>query len=175
MTEVSRKMQGFGLVLNFTPSGLLNTTIMNIYLSTVYISVSFEGVNNTNAVRIPSCFAYGIAVYSLLYFGQTEQLSVGLGVILVGMAVLFLVVVIELGLDWKRFGQGLIPSFPPDSANLIVSLVGTTSIGFNLFLGSSMAESSKTLGGAQRGIAFSVCGALVISVLIMIVGDGVTE
>ena len=51
------------------------------------------------------------------------------------------------------------------------SLVGTTSIGFNLFLGGAMAE-GKQISGAQRGIAFSTGSALVVSVLILIVGAG---
>ena len=51
------------------------------------------------------------------------------------------------------------------------SLVGTTSIGFNLFLGGAMAE-GKEMGGAQRGIAFSTGSALAVSVLILIVGAG---
>ena len=49
--------------------------------------------------------------------------------------------------------------------------MGTTSIGFNLFLGGAMAEGKK-LGSAQRGIAFSTLSAFIVSVLILIVGAG---
>ena len=49
--------------------------------------------------------------------------------------------------------------------------MGTTSIGFNLFLGGAMAEGKK-LRSAQRGIAFSTLSAFVVSVLILIVGAG---
>ena len=49
--------------------------------------------------------------------------------------------------------------------------MGTTSIGFNLFLGGAMAEGKK-LRNAQRGIAFSTMSAFVVSVLILIVGAG---
>lgn len=49
--------------------------------------------------------------------------------------------------------------------------MGTTSIGFNLFLGGAMAE-GKQISGAQRGIAFSTGSALAVSVLILIVGAG---
>ena len=129
--------------------------------------------NQTSKVQIPSCVGYGLFVGALLLLGQTYYISIGLGVILVAMAVLFMVVVIILGLDWKAFGLGLIPNFPPGSANLILSLVSTTSIGFNLFLGSSLAEDAKTLGAAQRGIAFAVIAAFVISTLIMIIGSEV--
>ena len=53
-------------------------------------------------------------------------------------------------------------------------MVGTTSIGFNLFLGGAMAK-GRTLGSAQRGIAFSTISALVVSVLILTVGAGYHE
>lgn len=49
--------------------------------------------------------------------------------------------------------------------------MGTTSIGFNLFLGGAMAK-GRSLGSTQRGIAFSTISAFVVSVLILIVGAG---
>ena len=129
--------------------------------------------NYTVAIQVSSCVGYAVVVSGLLIAGQTYYISIGLGIILVAMVSLFLVVVIELGIDWERFALGLIPNFPSGSANIMLSLVGTTSIGFNLFLGSSLAEDAKSLAGAQRGISFSVVGAFLISILIMIVGDGV--
>merc|ERR1712130_1034663 len=51
------------------------------------------------------------------------------------------------------------------------SLVGTTAVGYNLFLGGSMAK-GKEIGAAQRGIAFSSISALMVSGLILIVGSG---
>ena len=51
------------------------------------------------------------------------------------------------------------------------SLVGTTSLGFNLFLGGSMAKGKK-LESSQRGILFSTVSALEVSILILIVGAG---
>ena len=72
---------------------------------------------------------------------------------------------------------GLLPNYPEktdvsaEPADIIVSLVGTTSIGFNLFLGGAIAEGKK-LRSAQRGIAFSTMSAFIVSVLILIVGAG---
>eukprot|EP00095_Tigriopus_kingsejongensis_P000562 maker-scaffold776_size99073-snap-gene-0.18 protein:Tk00562 transcript:maker-scaffold776_size99073-snap-gene-0.18-mRNA-1 annotation:"hypothetical protein AURANDRAFT_62184" len=140
-------------------------------MSAIYALPSAE---NSDALRIGCCIGYGVVVYALLYWDKTEWLSVGLGIILMAMVLLFLIVVSKMGLDAERFGWGLIPNMPEGSANLLLSLVGTTSIGFNLFLGSSIAEGKK-LGPSQRGIAFSVFSAFVVSVLIMIVGDGVTS
>lgn len=140
-------------------------------MSAIYALPSAE---NTDALRISCCIGYGLVVYALLYWDKTDWLSVGLGIILMAMVALFLIVVSKLGMDGERFAWGLIPNMPPGSANLILSLVGTTSIGFNLFLGSSIAE-GKELAASQRGIAFSVFSAFIVSVLIMIVGDGVTS
>jgi len=130
-------------------------------------------------LRVGSCFAYAIVVLTLLYKDKTDILGVCLGVIMMGMVTLFLIVVGAMGVDWEKFAWGLLPNYPqkgedPDSvepADIIISLVGTTSIGFNLFLGGAMAK-GRTLGSAQRGIAFSTISAFVVSVLILTVGAG---
>merc|ERR1719295_132613 len=96
------------------------------------------------------------------------------------MVTLFLIVVIQMGIQGKvdgpGFAWGLLPNLPPrgegaDPADIIISLVGTTSIGFNLFLGGAMAQ-GKSLVSAQRGIAFSTLSAFLVSELILIVGAG---
>ena len=96
----------------------------------------------------------------LLFFDKTENLGVFLGVVMMAMVALFLIVVVKIGLagkiDPSKFGWGFLPNFPlttgdaDETANIIVSLVGTTSIGFNLFLGGAMAQVSKS-------ILFSLC------------------
>ena len=79
---------------------------------------------------------------------------------MMAMVALFLIVVVKIGLagkvDPSKFGWGFLPNFPlttgdaDETANIIVSLVGTTSIGFNLFLGGAMAQVSNS-------ILFSLC------------------
>jgi len=131
-------------------------------------------------LRVGACLAYAVVVLSLLYWDKTDKLGVLLGLVMMSMVTLFLIVVIQMGLQGKvdgtAFAWGLLPNLPPrgdgvDPADIIISLVGTTSIGFNLFLGGAMAE-GKEIKGAQRGIAFSTGSALAVSVLILIVGAG---
>ncbi len=83
----------------------------NFILSIVLHKVTFlsswkiilaTGVYESTVVRVTTCFAFAIMVYGLLFFEQTSQLSVGLGVVLVGMVALFLGVVIKLGIDWRE-------------------------------------------------------------------------
>ena len=49
--------------------------------------------------------------------------------------------------------------------------MGTTSLGFNLFLGGAMAQ-GRDIKSAQRGIAFSTIAAMIVSELILLVGAG---
>ena len=138
-------------------------------MSAIY---SLPGAENTPALRISCCIGYGIVVLALLFADKVNSLGVGLGLVMVAMVMLFLTVVIRLGIDGSRFGRGLLPiSMPSGSANVVLSLVGTTSLGFNLFLGGTMAK-DRQLSEARRGIAFSTFMAFLVSVLILIVGDG---
>jgi len=137
--------------------------------------------NNSWVIRVTSCIAYAVAALALLYMDKVDHLGMFLGVVMMGMVALFLVVVLIMGLDLYELAMGLIPNLPPkkfetsaEPTDIILSLVGTTSLGFNLFLGGSMAV-GKELEPTQRGIAFSTISALEVSVLILIVGAGTAE
>jgi len=137
--------------------------------------------NNSWVIRVASCIAYAVAALALLYMDKVDHLGMFLGVVMMGMVALFLVVVLIMGLDLYELGMGLIPNLPAkkfetsaEPTDIILSLVGTTSLGFNLFLGGSMAV-GKELEPTQRGIAFSTISALEVSVLILIVGAGTAD
>lgn len=143
---------------------------------------TFPGVNDLDSssltgVRIGGCFVHAFVTLALLYKDKTDTIGVFLGVILMGMVMLFLTVVSIMGVNWENLAWGLIPNFPAkeeqgvEPADIIISLVGTTSYGLMLFLGGAMAK-GQTLPAAQRGIAFSTVSALMVSVLIMVVGAG---
>lgn len=140
--------------------------------------LAIPGLTNTNAIRIGSCVAYASVALALLYWDKVDMLGMFLGIVMMCMVALFFVVVVVMGLDMKLLALGLVPNIPSkkseesaEPADIILSLVGTTSLGFNLFLGGSMAK-GKALESSQRGIAFSTISALEVSVLILIVGAG---
>jgi len=128
-------------------------------------------------LRVGSCMVYMVIVMALLYWDKTDKLGIMLGILMMGMVSLFLVVVAYMGMDWTNFLWGLLPNLPPktatsaEPADIIISLVSTTSVGYNLFLGGAMAK-GRELGSAQRGIAFSTVSAVAVSILILIVGSG---
>jgi len=129
-------------------------------------------------LRVATCVAYAVVVMSLLWLDKTELLGVLLGIVMCGMVGLFFVVVAKMNLlSIKGVVWGLIPNIPPrraegaEPADLVISLVSTTAVGFNLFLGGAMAT-GRDLRSAQRGIAFSCSAAFVVSLLILMVGAG---
>eukprot|EP00092_Neocalanus_flemingeri_P003800 GFUD01004093.1.p1 GENE.GFUD01004093.1~~GFUD01004093.1.p1 ORF type:complete len:552 (-),score=122.95 GFUD01004093.1:17-1672(-) len=128
-------------------------------------------------LRVGSCLVYAILALGLLYWDKTDKLGIMLGLLMIGMVTLFLVVVVYMGMEWTKFLWGLLPNLPAktessaEPADIIISLVSTTSVGYNLFLGGAMAK-GRELGSAQRGIAFSTVSAVAVSILILIVGSG---
>jgi len=129
-------------------------------------------------LRVGTCVAYATVVMALLWLDKTELLGVLLGIVMCGMVGLFFVVVAKMNLlSIEGVAWGLVPNIPPrreegaEPADLVISLVSTTAVGFNLFLGGAMA-SNRDLRSAQRGIAFSCAAAFIVSLLILMVGAG---
>ena len=149
---------------------------LNCWAGGIDAIFAIPGVPQTTEIRVACCVGYAVIVLALLYWDKTDILGVFLGIVLVGMAVLFFIVVVKMDVDWAGLGWGFIPNIPDRRENaaeptdLIISLVSTTAVGFNLFLGGSMAE-GKDLKAAQRGIGFSTIGAFSCSALILVVGS----
>ena len=139
--------------------------------------LAVPGASPGTALRVGMCLLYTALVLVLLWLEKTEKLGVFLGLVLVGMTIMFLVVVVQMGVEWEQFGRGFIPNIPDkregrtEPTDMILALVGTTSLGFNLFLGGVMAK-GKDLASSQKGIGFSCLAALVVSELILVVGAG---
>ena len=150
---------------------------LNCWAGGIDAILAIPGTDNSTTLRVLCCIGYAVIVLVLLYWDKTDKLGVFLGIVMIGMAVLFLIVVIKMGVDWESLGTGFLPNIPDKRENaaeptdMILSLVSTTAIGFNLFLGGSMAE-GRQLKSAQRGIAFSTFCAFLVSSLILIIGSG---
>ena len=64
--------------------------------------LAIPGAQNTDIYRIGFCIGYGVMVLGLLYWNKVDMLGILLGFVMMSMIVLFLVVVIFTGLDFKR-------------------------------------------------------------------------
>lgn len=113
----------------------------------------------------------GTAAAVLLATGKTSWIARSLGGLVAVMGVAFLVTAVRLGPDLGALLRGLtVPSIPPGSTVLVLGLVGTTVVPYNLFLGSALARNSQ-LGEMRWGLAIAVIGGGVISVGVLVVGS----
>jgi Mn2+/Fe2+ NRAMP family transporter len=113
----------------------------------------------------------GAVAALLLLTGNTRIIARTLGAMVAVMGVVFLVTAWRLGPDVVELARGLsIPKIPPGATVLVLGLVGTTVVPYNLFLGSALAR-DNALGEMRWGLALAVGGGGLISLAVLVVGS----
>ena len=67
----------------------------------------------------------GIATLAALLFGDVDQIGAALGIIVLGMCVVFAATASFVPMSAEDFGMGLLPNFPRGSAVTVLSLMAT--------------------------------------------------
>jgi Mn2+/Fe2+ NRAMP family transporter len=112
----------------------------------------------------------GGAAAALLATGNTRLIARVLGCVVALMGVVFLVTAVRVAPDPGALVEGLVvPRAPHGSAVLVLGLVGTTVVPYNLFLGSALAR-GHVLGEMRWGLAVAVGGGGLISLGVLVVG-----
>ena len=115
--------------------------------------------------------AAGVGAALLLATGSTRWIARVLGALVAVMGVAFLVTAIRLSPDLGELLTGLlVPRIPVGSTVLVLALVGTTVVPYNLFLGSALARDND-LGEMRWGLAVAVIGGGIISLGVLVVGS----
>ena len=97
----------------------------------------------TVAVRVGVSIVYGVACAVTLIVGDVDSISTVLGVVVLMMVLIFAVAVAEVGTNPAEFVAGFVPSVPQGAGVVVLSLIATTALPFNIFLASSMATSAS--------------------------------
>ncbi len=127
-------------------------------------------VLGTGFSKVTLTIACGLLAGMLLWFGNTKLVAQILGFVVAVMGVAFLVTAIMLAPSIPDLLSGaFLPSAPPESGLLIMGLIGTTVVPYNLFLGSGIAQGHK-LGEMRFGLSVAVILGGFISGCILIVG-----
>jgi manganese transport protein len=117
--------------------------------------------------------AAGVLTFTLLFLGTTRSVSRVLGGFVAVMGVAFLVTAVRLGPDPAAVVRGaLLPSLPSGSPLLVMGLIGTTVVPYNLFLGSGIAR-GQTLDEVRFGLSVAVVLGGLISMGVLVVGTAV--
>lgn len=113
----------------------------------------------------------GFAAGLLLFTGRVHWIARALGSLVAVMGVAFLVTALRLGPDPGELLSGmLVPKIPAGSTVLVLGLVGTTVVPYNLFLGSALAKGGD-LRDMRWGLAVAVIGGGIISLGVLVVGS----
>ena len=83
----------------------------------------------------------GLVSLGLLFVGGLKRLQLVLGILVAAMSLLFLAAVVGAQPRPADVAKGLVPNIPEGSLLLVIGLIGTTVVPYNLFLhASAMAE-----------------------------------
>ncbi len=163
------------------PSGIL---VLLLVLGAIVVgNAAYEAGNILGAVAgvqlgfaLPSAtvtLVIGAIAGALLWAGTPRTVAHVLSITVGAMGVAFLVTAVGLRPDPAAIAGGLlVPSSPPGSALLILALVGTTVVPYNLFLGSGLAEGHR-LREVRFGLAVAVLLGGLVSMGVLVVGTAV--
>lgn len=118
--------------------------------------------------------AIGLIAILLLWKGTVQQIAKLLGVIVAIMGACFLITAFLIPHDYSTlFSDGFTPSIPPGAEILVLGLIGTTVVPYNIFLGSGLKHAqSPSEMKLSLGIAIGLGG--VISIAILLTGTAIT-
>lgn len=124
--------------------------------------------------RILTCIV-GLIAGVLLWYGSIKQIAQTLGVVVAVMGILFVIVALRVETDISLLLKGtLIPSIPAGSEWLVLGLIGTTIVPYNLFLGSGIGQ-GQPISDMRFGLITSILLGGLVSIAIVIVGTEITE
>ncbi|MGM0460356.1 MAG: NRAMP family divalent metal transporter [Bacteroidota bacterium] len=128
-----------------------------------------------SSVPVPAIvMIIGILAAILLWKGTVQQIAKLLGVIVALMGVCFLITAFLIPHDLSiLFTDGFTPSIPAGAELLVLGLIGTTVVPYNIFLGSGLKHAqSPSEMRLSLGIAIGLGG--VISVAILLTGTAIS-
>ncbi|EDM43137.1 Mn2+/Fe2+ transporter, NRAMP family protein [unidentified eubacterium SCB49] len=122
----------------------------------------------------------GIVAFCILYFGNYKTIERALVSLVIVMSLSFLIAAVLTQPSISEFLKGLlIPSIPDESLLLIVGLIGTTVVPYNLFLHASLVkERWKTVGdlkAARKDVYVSIVLGGLVSMGIIVCGAAIQQ
>jgi manganese transport protein len=128
----------------------------------------------TGLARRPLTLLVGATAAIVLSLGSTRLLASLLGGIVAVLGISFLTAAIALRPSPSALIAGsLVPAMPEGAGLLVLALIGTTVVPYNLFLGSGLPH-TQTLAEMRFGLGVAVILGGLISMSILVVGSAIT-
>ncbi len=111
---------------------------------------------------------------SLLWFGSITVVVRILGSIVALMGVVFMIIAFSVDIEFKQILLSTFhPIIPVGAEILVMGLIGTTIVPYNLFLGSGLSK-GKNLTSSKIGLILAISAGGLISIAILLAGTLVT-
>ena len=120
----------------------------------------------------PKILTVGIAIFAfaILMLGSYKSIANILGMVVALMGGAFIYVAFQTDFSFGKITQSaVVPSFPEGSSLLIIGLIGTTIVPYNLFLASGISK-GQSVSEMRWGITLAVLIGGLISMAILLVG-----
>lgn len=116
----------------------------------------------------------GSIAFLLLWFGSTKVIAQSLGVIVAVMGICFLTTAVIMKPSLGTIlNSAFIPRLPTGSEILIIGLIGTTVVPYNLFLGSGIKH-TQNLKEMRLSLSAAVILGGIVSMAVLIVGTSIS-
>lgn len=116
----------------------------------------------------------GSTVFSLLSVNNTVILARILGLIVAIMGIAFCWIAFKVPLDYSLvLKHSFLPSLPASSALLVIGLIGTTIVPYNLFLASGVTKDQE-ISEMRWGISIAILFGGIISMAILLLGTQIS-
>ena len=115
----------------------------------------------------------GVVVFLLFWFNSVDMVARIMGVIVAFMGLCFFATAFLMSPDFGHLlSNAAVPSFPSASGTLVLALIGTTVVPYNLFLGSGIAK-GKNLSEMRFSLTIAIVLGGLISIAVLVVGTAV--
>ncbi len=163
-------------ISSFQPKWLISIIPLSVVLGcAAYEAGNIQGAVAGMNLLLPfssgtNFILVGIIAAALLAFSAFRRLVNILGGLVAVMGVAFLIIAIRIGPDiGSLFGNIVIPEIPSGAGWLVLGLIGTTVVPYNLFLGSGISRDSS-IGMMRFGLIISIVLGGIISLAILVTG-----
>lgn len=180
VTIVSGKSLGQAIKARFSKSSFVWFIGISIFLG----CLAYEAGNILGAISglallnlgIPqwvfTCIIAGVS-FLLLFLEKTKSVPQILGALVAIMGIGLFYAAMRVDINWSDLANGLlVPKLPKGSTLIVLGLIGTTIVPYNIFLGSGLAE-GKELKSVRSGLIFSILLGGLVSMAVLIVGTSV--
>ena len=156
-----------------------------VFLSIAFGCAAYQAGNMLGAIEgmklitvfSPKIMTVGLALFAfaILMLGNFRSIANILGIVVALMGIAFIYVAYQTNFSFGGILQSaVVPSFPQGSSLLIIGLVGTTIVPYNLFLASGISQ-GQSISEMRIGIVIAVLIGGLISMAIMLVGSQLTS